>query len=179
MNLSGSKTEANLLTAFAGESQARNKYTFYADKARKDGYDQIAAVFEQTADNERAHAEIWFKELNGNFDAPTNNALSDAAAGENYEWTQMYKSFSQTAKEEGFQRLSELFSLVGEIEKEHEERFRTLIKRLENETVFEAAGETVWICRNCGHIHIGKSAPKVCPVCSYPQAYFERKAENY
>lgn len=179
MNLKGSKTEANLMTAFAGESQARNKYTYYASKAKKEGYEQIAAIFTETANNEMAHAKIWFKLLHDD-DIPNTEAnLADAAAGENYEWTEMYAEFAKTAKEEGFDRIAYLFEAVGKIEKEHEERYRKLLENVEGGLVFSKDGDMVWVCRNCGHIHIGKSAPEVCPVCAHPKAYFELRAQNY
>ena len=176
--LKGSKTEQNLLTAFAGESQARNKYTFYASKAKKDGYEQIAAIFEETANNEKEHAKLWFKLLHGGIPDTLAN-LADAAAGENYEWTDMYSSFAKEAKEEGFDYIAKLFEGVAAIEKRHEERYRKLIENIEGGLVFSRDGDMIWECRNCGHIHIGKSAPEVCPVCAHPRAYFERKAENY
>lgn len=179
MEFKGSKTEANLMTAFAGESQARNKYSYYASKAKKDGYQQIAAIFEETANNEKEHAKIWFKELHGGSVPSTVENLADAASGENYEWTEMYKSFAETAKEEGFDRIAALFEMVGKIEKEHEERYKKLLENLQNGIVFADTDEVVWVCRNCGHIHVGKNAPEVCPVCAHPQAYFERKANNY
>lgn len=178
MELKGSKTEANLMTAFAGESQARNKYTYFASKARKDGYVQIANIFEETANNEKEHAKIWFKLLHGGMpDTETN--LADAAAGENYEWTDMYKSFAEEAKAEGFDHIAFLFEEVGKIEKEHEERYNKLLENLKNGKVFTKDGEQVWICSNCGHIHVGDSAPEVCPVCAHPKAYFELRAQNY
>ena len=179
MEFKGSRTEANLMAAFAGESQARNKYTFYAAKAKKDGYEQIADIFTETANNEKEHAEIWFKFIHGGSIPETTENLVDAAAGEKFEWTEMYKEFEQVATEEGFTQIAALFKLVGGIEKEHEERFNTLRKNLENGIVFERTNEVVWICRNCGYIHTGKAAPKVCPVCTHPQSYFEIKAENY
>ena len=179
MEFKGSRTEANLMAAFAGESQARNKYTYYASKAKKDGYEQIAALFTETANNEKEHAEIWFKQLHDNSIPETAENLLDAAAGENYEWTEMYKEFEQTATEEGFTQIAALFKLVGGIEKEHEERFRKLRENLEQGIVFERTNEVVWLCRNCGYIHTGKSAPKMCPVCSHAQSFFEIKAENY
>ncbi len=179
MELKGSKTEANLMAAFAGESQARNKYTYYASQARKDGYEQIAAIFEETANNEKEHAKMWFKELhNGKIPATLEN-LEDAAQGENYEWTDMYQEFASVAKEEGFTRLATLFEMVGKIEKEHEERYRKLIKNIEEGLVFSSEGDTIWVCRNCGHVVIGKKAPEVCPVCAHTKSYFERKANNY
>lgn len=177
MELKGSKTEANLWKAFAGESMARNKYTYFASKAKKEGYEQIAALFLETADNEKEHAKLWFKALEGIGDTAAN--LAAAAAGENEEWTAMYKEMAETAKAEGFDKLAYLFAAVGEIEKEHEERYRALLKNLEDGAVFKAGDVYVWKCRNCGHIHVGKEAPEVCPVCAHPQAYFERKAENY
>ncbi len=179
MEFKGSRTEANLMAAFAGESQARNKYTYYAAKAKKDGYEQIAAIFNETADNEKEHAEIWFKQLHDNSIPSTAENLADAAAGENYEWTEMYKEFERVANEEGFAQIAALFKMVGAIEKEHEKRFRTLSGNLEKGLVFLRNGETVWLCRNCGHLHVGKEAPAVCPVCTHPRAYFEIKAENY
>ncbi len=179
MELKGSKTEKNLMTAFAGESQARNKYTYFASKAKKEGYEQIAAIFLETADNEKEHAKLWFKELNGGDVPSTLENLNAAAEGENYEWTDMYDEFAKTAKEEGFIRIATLFEGVAKIEKEHEERYRKLIKNMEEGLVFSKDGDTIWQCRNCGHIVIGKNAPKVCPVCAHPQSYFEVKKENY
>ena len=179
MELKGSLTEKNLMTAFAGESQARNKYTFYASKAKKDGYEQIAALFEETANNEKEHAKIWFKLLHDGEVPTTTVNLKDAADGENYEWTDMYQSFAKTAREEGFDHIANLFESVGEIERHHEERFKKLLKNIEDEVVFSSEGDSIWICRNCGHIVIGKSAPKVCPVCNHPQSYFERRNTNY
>jgi len=179
MKLKGSKTESNLLAAFAGESQARNKYSYYASKAKKDGYEQIAALFEETANNEKEHAKIWFKKLHDGAVPDTIENLKDAAAGENYEWTEMYKEFAETAKEEGFDEIARLFEQVGEIEKHHEERFKVLLDNINNNIVFERDEERVWICRNCGHIYYGKKAPDVCPVCDHPQSYMELKAENY
>ncbi len=178
-NLKGTKTEANLQAAFAGESQARNKYTYYASKARKDGYNQIADIFEETANNEKEHAKMWFKELHGGAVPSTTENLLDAANGENFEWTDMYAGFAQTAKEEGFPRIAALFELVGKIEKSHEERYRKLLSNIENGLVFSREGDQIWQCANCGHIVIGKKAPETCPVCSHPQAYFQIKAENY
>ena len=177
MELKGSKTEANLWKAFAGESQARNKYTYFASKAKKEGYEQIAAIFEETALNEKEHAKIWFKELSGI--GTTVENLQAAADGENYEWTDMYLEFAKTAKEEGFDRIAYLFEEVGKIEKEHEERYRKLLANIEEGKVFEAGSVKIWKCRNCGHIVVGTSAPEVCPVCNHPKAYFEIKAENY
>ena len=179
MELKGSRTEANLMAAFAGESQARNKYTYYASKAKKDGYEQIAAIFEETANNEKEHAKMWFKELHGGAVPTTAENLLDAAEGENYEWTDMYAEFAKTAREEGFTRIALLFEGVAKIEKEHEERYRKLLENVNNEMVFSKDGEKVWVCRNCGHVHVGKEAPKACPVCAHPQAYFEVKADNY
>ena len=179
MELKGSKTEKNLMEAFAGESQARNKYTYFASQAKKDGYEQIAAIFEETAINEKEHAKIWFKLLHDGEIPSTEVNLADAASGENYEWTDMYDSFAKTAKEEGFDRIAYLFEAVGKIEKEHEERFKKLLDNVENGLVFSKDGDRIWKCRNCGHIVIGKSAPEICPVCSHPKAYFEIKAENY
>lgn len=177
--LKGSKTEANLLAAFAGESQARNKYTYYASKAKKEGYVQIAALFEETANNEKEHAKIWFKLLHDGEIPSTPENLEDAAAGENYEWTDMYAGFAKTAKEEGFDHIAFLFESVGKIEKEHEERYRKLIANIEGGLVFSRDGDTIWQCSNCGHIVVGKKAPEVCPVCAHPKAYFQIKAENY
>ncbi len=177
MELKGSKTEANLIAAFAGESQARNKYTYFASKAKKEGYEQIAAIFQETADNEKEHAKMWFKELGGI--GTTAENLEAAADGENFEWTDMYANFAKTAKEEGFDRIAYLFEAVAKIEKEHEERYKKLLENVENGTVFSAGEVKIWKCRNCGHIVVGTSAPEVCPVCSHPQAYFEIKAENY
>jgi len=179
MELKGSKTEQNLMAAFAGESQARNKYTYYASKAKKEGYEQIAALFEETANNEKEHAKMWFKELHGGEIPTTAENLLDAAEGENYEWTDMYAEFAKTAREEGFTRIALLFEGVAKIEKEHEERYRKLLENVNNEMVFSKDGEKVWVCRNCGHVHVGKDAPKACPVCAHPQAYFEVKADNY
>ena len=179
MELKGSKTEQNLMTAFAGESQARNKYTFFASQAKKDGYEQIAAIFQETADNEKEHAKLWFKLLNGGAIGSTEENLKSAAAGENYEWTDMYAEFAKTAKEEGFARIAYLFEEVGKIEKEHEERYLKLLENVENGLVFSKDGDRIWKCRNCGHIVIGKNAPEICPVCAHPKAYFEIKAENY
>lgn len=176
--LKGSKTEANLLTAFAGESQARNKYTYYASKARKDGYVQIAEIFEETAANEKEHAKMWFKLLNGGIGDTLDN-LKDAAAGENYEWTDMYAGFAKTAREEGFDQIANLFEGVAKIEKAHEERYLKLVKNIEEGLVFSRDGDVIWQCANCGHIVIGKKAPEVCPVCAHPQAYFQIKAENF
>ena len=176
--LKGSKTEANLLTAFAGESQARNKYTYFASKAKKDGYVQIAQIFEETANNEKEHAKMWFKLLNGGIGDTLSN-LKAAADGENYEWTDMYAGFAKTAKEEGFDQIAALFEGVAKIEKEHEERYRKLLANVEGGLVFSRDGDMIWQCANCGHIHVGPKAPEVCPVCAHPQAYFQLKAENY
>lgn len=177
MELKGSKTAENLATAFAGESQARNKYTYYASQARKDGYVQIAEIFEETAGNEKEHAKMWFKELNGIGNTAEN--LAAAAEGENYEWTDMYEGFAKTAEEEGFPELAAKFRKVGEIEKHHEERYRALLHNVEMQEVFAKSEVKVWECRNCGHIVVGEKAPDVCPVCDHPQAYFEVHAENY
>ncbi len=179
MELKGSRTEANLMAAFAGESQARNKYTYYASKAKKDGYVQIAQIFEETANNEKEHAKLWFKLLHGGEMPGTLDNLNDAAAGEYYEWTDMYAEFAKVAKEEGFDRIAYLFEAVGRIEKTHEERYRKLIANLEGGLVFSRDGDMIWECSNCGHIHVGKQAPTVCPVCAHPQAYFKLRAENY
>lgn len=179
MELKGSKTEQNLMTAFAGESQARNKYTYYASKAKKEGFEQIAEFFEITAGNEKEHAKLWFKLLHDG-DVPTTTVnLKDAADGENYEWTDMYAGFAQTAKEEGFDKIAFLFEAVGKIEKEHEERYRALLANVEQGKVFSRDGKQAWICRNCGHIHFGEKAPEVCPVCAHPKAYFELQSKNY
>ena len=179
MELKGSQTEKNLMAAFAGESQARNKYTYYASKAKKDGYEQIAEIFEETANNEKEHAKIWFKLLNGGAVPSTEENLQDAANGENYEWTDMYAGFAKTAKEEGFDDIAKLFEEVGKIEKHHEQRFLKLLDNIKEGVVFSKDGFRIWKCRNCGHIVIGKQAPDVCPVCAHPQSYFELKAENY
>ena len=177
MELKGSKTEKNLQTAFAGESQARNKYTYFASKAKKDGYVQIAQLFEETANNEKEHAKIWFKLLDGIGSTAEN--LKAAAEGENYEWTDMYATFAKEAKEEGFNDIAFLFEQVAAIEKEHEERYLKLLANVEGELVFSKEGDAVWQCLNCGHIVVGKKAPEVCPVCAHPQAYFAIRAENY
>lgn len=176
-NLKGTKTEKNLWTAFAGESQARNKYTYFASKAKKDGFVQIASIFEETASNEREHAKIWFKLLNGI--GTTADNLKAAAEGENYEWTDMYASFAKEAREEGFDKIAYLFEEVGKIEKEHEEKYRKLLANVEGDLVFSKDEDVIWECANCGHIYIGKKAPGVCPVCNHPQSYFKVKAENY
>ena len=177
--LKGSKTEQNLMTAFAGESQARNKYTYYASKAKKEGYVQISKIFEETAANEKEHAEIWFKLLHDGAVPDTLTNLADAANGENYEWTDMYAGFAETARAEGFDKIATLFELVGKIEKEHEERYRKLLKNIQDGIVFSRDGDTIWQCSNCGHIVIGKKAPEICPVCAHERAYFQIKAENY
>ena len=179
MELKGSKTEANLLAAFAGESQARNKYDYYASKAKKDGYVQIAALFEETAKNEKEHAKIWFKLLHDGAVPGTMDNLKDAADGENYEWTDMYAGFAKTAHEEGFEHIAFLFEQVAKIEKEHEERYRKLLANIEQGIVFSRDGDMIWQCSNCGHIVVGQKAPAMCPVCAHPQAYFQIKAENY
>ena len=179
MELKGSKTEANLQAAFAGESMARNKYTYYASQARKEGYEQISAIFLETADNEKEHAKIWFKELHGGAVPGTIENLKDAAEGENYENTVMYKEFAETAKAEGFNQIAKLFEMVGAIEKHHEERYRALLKNIEDGLVFQKDDVAVWKCRNCGHIHVGKSAPKICPVCKHEQSFFEVDAQNW
>ena len=179
MELKGSRTEQNLQAAFAGESQARNKYTYYASKARKEGYVQIANLFEETANNEKEHAKIWFKLLHDGEVPTTSVNLLDAAEGENYEWTDMYAEFARVAKEEGFTKIAFLFEKVGEIEKHHEERYRKLLANVEGDLVFSRDSDTVWQCANCGHIVIGKKAPVKCPVCDHPQAYFQELAQNY
>lgn len=176
--LKGTRTEANLQTAFAGESMARNKYTFFASKAKKDGYVQIAKIFEETAANEKEHAKIWFKLLNGGIDDTAAN-LKAAAEGENYEWTDMYATFAKEAREEGFEEIAAKFEMVGAIEKAHEERYRKLLKNIEDKVVFSRDGDAVWQCSNCGHIVVGKQAPELCPVCAHPQSYFELLKENY
>lgn len=177
-NLKGSRTEANLMTAFAGESQAHTKYQYYASKAKKDGYVQLASIFEETSANEKEHAKIWFKLLHDGMPSTTAN-LEDAAAGENYEWTDMYATFAKEAREEGFEHIAFLFEAVGKIEKEHEERYRKLLANIEGGLVFSRDGDMIWQCANCGHIHIGPQAPDICPVCAHPQAYFQIRAENY
>lgn len=179
MELKGSQTEKNLQAAFAGESQARNKYTYFASKAKKDGYEQIAAIFEETANNEKEHAKMWFKELNGGAVPSTIDNLKAAADGENYEWTDMYEDFAKTAEAEGFTEIAAKFRGVAAIEKHHEERYRKLLKNIEDQKVFSKDGDAIWVCRNCGHVVIGKAAPEICPVCAHPQAYFEIKAENF
>lgn len=175
----GTKTKENLEAAFAGESQARNKYDFFASKAKKDGFEQIAAIFAETALNEKEHAKMWYKELHGGAVEDTDINLEAAAAGENYEWTDMYAGFAKTAREEGFTELAEKFEEVAKIEKSHEERYLKLLKNVKDKKVFSKDGDVIWVCRNCGHIVIGKDAPEVCPVCNHPQAYFEIKPENY
>ena len=178
MELKGSKTEKNLMAAFSGESEARNKYTYYASKAKKDGFVQISKLFEETAANEKEHAKIWFKLLKDGIGATADN-LADAAAGENYEWTEMYPTFAKEAREEGFEHIAYLFEEVAKIEKEHEERYRKLLANVEGGLVFSRDEEMIWQCSNCGHIMVGKKAPEVCPVCAHPQSYFEIKADNY
>ena len=175
----GTKTYENLKKAFAGESEARNKYTFFASKAKNDGYEQIAAIFTETADNEKEHAKMWYKELHGGVMEDTETNLEAAADGENYEWTDMYAEFAEVAREEGFSELAEKFEGVAAIEKSHEERYRKLLSNVREKKVFSKDGDAIWVCRNCGHIVVGKTAPEVCPVCAHPQAYFEIKAENY
>ena len=178
MDLKGTQTLKNLEYAFAGESKARNKYTYYASKARKDGFNQIAAIFEETANNEKEHAKLRLKILNGGIGTTAENLL-DAANGENEEWTEMYAGFAKTAREEGFEQLATLFEGVAAIEKEHEERYRKLLANVEGGLVFSRDGDRIWVCQNCGHVHVGKDAPEVCPVCAHPKAYFALKAENY
>lgn len=178
-DLKGTKTEANLKTAFAGESEARNKYTYYASKAKKDGYVQIASIFEETAANEKEHAEIWFKYLHGGAIPDTAANLLDAALGENYEWTEMYATMAREAREEGFTEIALRFEMVAAIEREHEARYRKLLENVEKGLVFSRDGDCIWQCSNCGHIVIGKQAPEVCPVCNHAKAYFQLKAENY
>jgi rubrerythrin len=177
MNLKGTKTEKNLQTAFAGESQARNKYTYWASAAKKEGYEQVAAIFLETAENEKEHAKLWFKHLSGI--GTTEENLKHAAEGENAEWTSMYKEFAETAKKEGFDALAKQFEAVGAIEKGHEERYRALLKNVVDKKVFVKPDTQIWICRNCGHLHTGKEAPNVCPVCAHPQSYFEIHATNF
>lgn len=179
MNLKGSKTEQNLRTAFSGESEARNKYTYYAEKAQEEGYNEIASIFEETANNEREHAEIWFKILHDGEIPDTTANLADAAAGEHYEWTKMYACFEKVARQEGFDCIARLFHMVGQIEKQHEERYREIAEILKNGELFARETPQVWICTNCGHVHIGTHAPEECPVCHYPQGYFVIRAENY
>ena len=184
MELKGSKTESNLMAAFAGESQARNKYTYFASTAKKEGYEQIAAIFTETANNEKEHAKMWLKLLFGgdmkdSLNVDTKEALKLAAEGENYEWTDMYAEFAKTAKEEGFDHIAFLFEEVGKIEKTHEERYLKLLEDVRTETVFQKEAPKMWICRNCGHVHYGEKAPEICPVCAHPKAYFELRCENY
>ena len=179
MDLKGSKTEKNLQAAFAGESEARNKYTYYASQAKKEGFVQISRIFEETANNEKEHAKLWFKALHWDKVPDTLTNLEDAAAGENYEWTDMYARFAKEAKEEGFDTLAILFEMVGKIEKEHEERYRKLLEAVKNGTVFEKQEKVLWECGNCGHVFEGAKAPQICPVCKHPQAYFFMKAQNY
>lgn len=178
-DLKGTKTEKNLQAAFAGESQARNKYTFFASQAKKDGYVQIASIFEETAGNEKEHAKMWYKYLNGGKISSTEENLADAAAGENYEWTDMYATFAKEAEEEGFKEIAAKFRMVGDIEKEHEARYRKLLKNVQDKKVFSKDGDCIWQCANCGHICVGKYAPEVCPVCNHPKSYFQVKPENY
>ena len=178
-DLNGTKTQKNLMEAFAGESQARNKYSYFASKAKKEGYEQIAAIFEETANNEKEHAKMWFKYLEGGTIKDTVSNLKAAAEGENFEWTDMYARMAKEAKEEGFDEIAAKFEMVGAIEKRHEERYKKLLENIEGGLVFSKDGDKMWICRNCGHVHIGKNAPEVCPVCSHPQSYFEVLAENY
>lgn len=179
MEFKGSKTEANLLAAFAGESQARVKYSYYASQAKKEGYEQIAAIFTETSDNEKEHAKLWFKALHEGKIPTTIENLYDAAKGENYEWTDMYRIFAEEARTEGFEDIAVAFELVGKVEKEHEGRYRALIANIENGLVFQKSGVVVWKCRNCGHIHVGQAAPQLCPTCKHPQAFFELQAQNY
>ena len=179
MELKGTKTEKNLMEAFAGESQARNKYTFFASMAKKEGYEQLAAIFEETAGNEKEHAKIWFKLLCGGAIPDTLTCLDMAAGGEHDEWTEMYPRMAKEAKEEGFPQIAALFTMVAQIEKEHEDRYRRLLANVEGGLVFSRDGEMIWQCSNCGHIHVGKQAPEMCPVCAHPKAYFQLKAENY
>lgn len=179
MELKGSKTEQNLMAAFAGESQARNKYTYYASKAKKEGYEQIAAIFEETAGNEKEHAKMWFKLLHDDAIPSTIENLEDAANGENYEWTEMYAEFARIAREEGFDHIAYLFEGVGKIEKEHEERYKALLENVKAGKVFKKEEKIMWVCRNCGHVHFGEQAPEVCPICAHPKAYFELRATNY
>ena len=179
MELKGSKTEKNLMEAFAGESQARNKYTYFASKAKKEGYEQIAAIFQETADNEKEHAKLWFKLLNGGEIGTTEENLKAAAEGENYEWTDMYERMAKEDREEGFDHIAFLFDGVAKNEKEHEERYKKLLENVKDGKVFEAGEIKIWKCRNCGHIVVGTKAPEICPICAHPKAYFEIKAENY
>lgn len=179
MDFETSKTYANLMTAFSGESQARNKYTYYASQAKKDGYQQIGAIFEETADNEKEHAKLWFKLLHGNKVPDTVDNLKDAVAGEHYEWVEMYKEFAETAKEEGFRDIADMFQRIASVEKEHEERYQKLLDNIEKGIVFKRDGVVLWRCRNCGYIHAATSAPEICPACKHPKAFFELKSENY
>lgn len=179
MEFKGSRTEKNLEAAFSGESKARNKYTYYASKAKKEGYEQIAAIFEETANNEKEHAKLWFKLLHDGSVPDTMTNLIDAAAGEHYEWTEMYKEFADTAEKEGFTSIAATMRMIGSVEKSHEERYRKLLDNLKKDVVFKCDEDTVWVCRNCGYIYVGREAPKVCPACKHPQAFFERRAENY
>ena len=179
MELKGSRTEQNLMTAFAGESQARNKYTYYASEAKKAGYTLIADIFEETAGNKKEHAKLWFKLLHDGKVPDTMTNLLDAAEGENYEWTEMYAEFAKTAKEEGFDKIAYLFEAVGKIEKEHEERYRAVLEKLNTDTIFVSEEVQVWICTNCGHVHVGKKAPEMCPVCQHPKAYFQKKVNAF
>jgi rubrerythrin len=179
MELKGSKTEANLREAFSGESQARTRYTFFASQAKKQGYEQIAAIFQETADNEKEHAKLWYKYLNGGAVGTTEENLEIAANGEHYEWSDMYKHMAETAEEEGFLEIAKTMRLVASVEKRHEERYLKLLKNVQDNLVFRCEETTVWVCRNCGFVYIGKEAPEVCPTCRHPQAYFERRAENY
>ena len=179
MDFEQSKTRANLMAAFAGESQARNKYTYYASKAKKDGYEQIAAVFQETADNEKEHAELWYKRLHDGAVPDTIQNLKDAAAGENYEWTEMYREFAEVADEEGFSEIAEQFRRILSVEKVHEERYLKLLGNIEQGIVFARDGVMIWKCRNCGYLHTGKIAPEKCPACQHPKSYFELRAENY
>lgn len=179
MELKGSKTEKNLMEAFAGESQARTKYTYFASKAKKEGYQQIAAIFEETANNEKEHAKIWYKLLHGGEMPNTIENLKEAANGENYEWTDMYSEFAAIAKEEGFTKIAYLFEAVGEIEKAHEARYLKLLENIENDLVFSKDGDAIWKCRNCGHIVVGKKAPEICSVCAHPKSFFEVEANNF
>lgn len=179
MELKGTKTEKNLMEAFAGESQARNKYTYFASKAKKEGYEQLSEVFTETANNEKEHAKIWFKLLQGGDIPTTTECLKQAAQGENYEWTDMYSTFAKEAKEEGFDHIAFLFEEVAKIEKEHEERYLKFLGNIDDNLVFERGEEKVWVCRNCGHVYVGEKAPEVCPVCNHPKAFFEIKKENY
>ena len=179
MELKGSKTEQNLMTAFAGESEARNKYTFYASKAKSEGYEQIAALFRETADNEKEHAKLWFKALHDDGIPVTEEALADAAAGEHYEWSKMYAEFARVAREEGFEAIAARMEGVAAIEKMHEERFLALLKNVKEGEVFKKGSIVIWQCRNCGHIHVGESAPQICPVCLHAQAFFQLEAKNY